>query len=45
MTVRSRVTFDLTIIDDCAGNVITSDSNWLNDQTYYLGGDELTVSP
>ena len=37
--------FDLTVIHYCAGNKINSSASSLPSKTYFLGDDELTVSP
>jgi hypothetical protein len=37
--------FDLTIVSICSTNTIASDGNRVDDQTYYLGENELTVKP
>jgi len=37
--------FDLTIVSICSMNTIASDGNRVDDQTYYLGENELTVKP
>jgi hypothetical protein len=40
-----EVTYELTVISICTTNMISASGSGLDDKTYYLGNDQLTVSP
>jgi hypothetical protein len=40
-----EVTFELTVISICTTNMISASGSGLDDKTYYLGNDQLTVLP
>ena len=40
-----EVTFDLTVISICTTNKISKSGTGLDSQTYYLGSEELKITP